>query len=423
MTNRKAIARRASLAFAGAALVGLTTSGCTSPDLQSPTPEQTTLSYVTFTGGDAGVKYENLIAAFEDANPGVDVKLEILAGDDSYDSIITSRIAAGTAPDIFEVRNNDARPYIEADLLTDLSDQGWVDAQIPTVANLARDWGGSTFVFVPEVNSGGVFYNVEIFDELGLEIPETWDDFLAVVKEIRAAGITPLSVGAKDGWTLGVQWTQMMRASSNPEEGAALTAGDISYSDASTGKIIPAFADLIAAGGFDADASGVDWPSSANAFALGQTAMMIQGTVALPAIRAAAPDAKIGMFPLPFVPAGTDAPLALAPAASQAIPVSAPHADLAKKFLDFWASPEVHAAYLKDASALSSLETSTADGMDPAFASMSELLETRGLEIAGFVRPTPEVSAAIQSGMQSLLVGSATVDEVLEQIDAAQAAN
>ncbi|WP_307292997.1 ABC transporter substrate-binding protein [Microbacterium natoriense] len=404
-------------------MLALSLAGCTSPSSGGgDAGADKELVFVTFTGGDAGVKYENLIAAFEEANPGVNVKLEVLAGDDTYNSIVTSRMSSGTSPDIFEVLNNDVTPYVEADLLTDLSEESWVDDQIDTVRNLADLWDGKTFSFVPEVNSGGVFYNVEMFDEAGIEVPETWDEFLEVVKAFRAEGITPLSVGGKDGWTLQTQWTQMMRASSSAEEGALLTSGKVKYSEASTAAIIPAFADLVAAGGFEPNATGVDWPSSANDFALGRTAMMIQGTVALPAIRTAAPDGDFGMFPLPFAPDGTDAPLALAPAATQAIPANAPHPELAKKFIDFWASAEVNSAYLKDAAALASLQTSTSGNLDPAFEEMSELLSTRGIDIAGYVRPTPAVGAAIQAGMQSLIVGSATVEQVLEQIDAAQAA-
>lgn len=397
----------------------LVVSGCASTD-DGDAAGDTELTIVTFTGGDAGVKYENLIAAFEEANPGVEVELEILAGDDTYNTILTSRMASNTAPDIFEVLNNDPRQYIEAELLTDLSDEPWVEDQIDTVRNLADQWDGTTYTFVPEVNSGGVFYNTELFDEVGVEVPETWDEFLDVVREFRSAGITPLSVGGKDGWTLQAQWTQMMRAASDADEGARLTSGELLYSESTNADIFRAFAELVEIGGFDPNATGVDWPSSANDFALGRTAMMIQGTVALPAIRTAAPDGEFGMFPMPFAPEGVDAPLALAPAATQAIPASAAHPELAKKFLEFWASPEVHTAYLKDAAALSSLVTSTSGDIDPAFAEMSALLPTRGIDIAGFVRPTPAVGSAIQAGMQSIMVGTSTVDEVLAQIDAAQ---
>ncbi|MDQ0614015.1 raffinose/stachyose/melibiose transport system substrate-binding protein [Microbacterium sp. W4I4] len=410
----------------GVAVVGvvaLIAAGCSSASsADRDKPESNTLSIVTFTGGDAGIKYENLIAAFEKANPEVDVKQEILAGDDTYNTILATRMASGTAPDIFEVLNNDLRPWLESSLLTDLTVQPWVKNEIETVQNLAEQTEGKTLSFVPEVNSGGVFYNVDMFEERGIEIPETWDEFLDIVKRFRADGITPLSVGGKDGWTLQTQWTQMMRATSTPEEGAKLTSGDLKYSKASTAAIIPAFADLVAAGGFDPNATGVDWPSSANDFALGRTAMMIQGTVALPAIRNAAPGGNFSMFPLPFSADGVPAPLALSPAATQAIPTTAANPKLAKKFLDFWASPEVHAKYLTDASALTSLVTSTAGDIDPAFKSASELLPTRGIEIAGLVRPTPEVGAAIQAGMQGLMVGSASVEQVLEAIDAAQAA-
>ena len=55
---------------------------------------------------------------------------------------------------------------------------------------------------IPFRLDGKVFaYNRDIFDELGLEVPTTWDEFLAVLDAIKADGTyTPLAEGNQDQW-------------------------------------------------------------------------------------------------------------------------------------------------------------------------------------------------------------------------------
>src|SRR5690606_4508940 len=47
-----------------------------------------------------------------------------------------------------------------------------------------------------------MFYNKTLFDELGLEEPTTWDEFIALNEQLLAEGVTPMALGAKDPWVL-----------------------------------------------------------------------------------------------------------------------------------------------------------------------------------------------------------------------------
>ena len=44
------------------------------------------------------------------------------------------------------------------------------------------------------------FYNKDIFNELGLEVPETWDQFIEVLDKIKASGMDPIAEGNQDKW-------------------------------------------------------------------------------------------------------------------------------------------------------------------------------------------------------------------------------
>ena len=51
-------------------------------------------------------------------------------------------------------------------------------------------------------NAYGIYYNKDKFEELGLKIPETWDEFEQLVKDIVAKGQAPFGIAGADAWTL-----------------------------------------------------------------------------------------------------------------------------------------------------------------------------------------------------------------------------
>ena len=51
---------------------------------------------------------------------------------------------------------------------------------------------------------GAFFYNKKLFAKAGVKAEDikTWDDFLGAVKKLKAAGITPIVVGAGEKWPM-----------------------------------------------------------------------------------------------------------------------------------------------------------------------------------------------------------------------------
>lgn len=408
-----------------AALVGCSTSSdsSSSPDVAN---EKTTLKFVTYTGGDAGVKYENVIKAFEAANDGITVEMEVIPGDDTYNNVITSRIEGGESPDLFEILNSlpGEKPYVDAGLLLDLSDRPWVDDQLPVVAEAADFFDGKTYQFISQLDATGVFYNKDMFDKYGVTVPTTWNEFLDAINTFKGAGVVPLGTGAKDGWPLVVQALAM--AASLPEfapggqDAADLVAGDATFT-ASDGwrTTVDDFAALVKSGAYDPDASGVTWPASAEDFAAGKSAMFIQGTFAIPSIRAANADLNMGLFPLPYVPTGEPPVVSVSYGGILAVPAEATNVGAAKKFLDFLAQDDILATYLTDARAFSPMNGVVPE-LDPAAQEIVDALAAKSSEFALASGLVPATQGALQSGLQAIIAGSGTVDETLAGMDRAQ---
>ena len=97
-----------------------------------------------------------------------------------------------------------------SDMLMDISDYEGLDSIKQAYLDIDK-----ALEFVPEdgvyavpyvANAAGVLYNRAMFEEYGWEIPETWDEFIALCEQIQSEGIQPLYFGFKDTWTCLAPW-------------------------------------------------------------------------------------------------------------------------------------------------------------------------------------------------------------------------
>jgi raffinose/stachyose/melibiose transport system substrate-binding protein len=419
---------------AGLAITGtmaLALAGCSASTASTTSsPAHGTITFVTYEGGAAGAKWTQLIKSFEAANPGDKVKMEVEPGDATYDNLVKSRIQGGNAPDVFEVVNGlpGELPYVKAGLLKDLSNQAWSKKLIPAIAAYSASTDNRTYTFTTSINTVGVYYNKSIFTKYGVSVPKDWNAFLAAVKKFRAAGVTPLSLGAKDGWPLPIQISAMI--SSEPgysaapsKEAPSLLSGKLAFSkSAAWQKVTSDFASLVKMGAYDQDASGVTWPSSATEFANGNTAMMLQVDAAIPAIRTANPGLDFGDFVLPYVHAGQTPAVPIGGSAMLAIPAKAKNSALAEKFLDYLATPSVMKRYLQTAVALSSLKGITPKA-DPAVEELLPALNKKAVDFTLAQGTDAATTAAETSGLQAMVAGSGSASDLLNAMDRAQTTN
>lgn len=164
--------------------------------------EDVTLTWLIDDTQATAVIAEALADAFIAENPNVSIEFELRPSGAEGDNIVRTRLATGEMSNLFWYNSGSLLQALNpTQTLVDLSDQPFmdnlVDSYIPTVS--AGD--GVYGVPVGTGMGGGIFYNKTVYEDLGLEVPVTWEQFVANNRAIADAGIVPVAATLADSWT------------------------------------------------------------------------------------------------------------------------------------------------------------------------------------------------------------------------------
>jgi len=165
--------------------------------------------------GEDSSQYPNMVRAVEEfeAKTGHTVVLQYLENE-SFKAKLPTMLQSNDRPDIFYswgggVMYDQAR----AGFLRDVS--GVVpDSYLDTVSAAAADaftFEGQRVGLPLQVSQVAWWYNKELMNQAGIDVSQIkmWDDLLDAVKQIKAAGITPICMGGKDKWPVHFVWTHL----------------------------------------------------------------------------------------------------------------------------------------------------------------------------------------------------------------------
>lgn len=146
------------------------------------------------------------IAKFEEAYPNVTLEVMNTADGDDYLTKVTAELASGNVPDLFRTwLTGRLQPFVSAGYvypMNELVEGSEVLSQ--TVSNASKpysSYGDDTFYAIPLIASAEIiFYNKAIFEECGLSVPQTQEEFYAACETLKANGYTPIAMGGADAW-------------------------------------------------------------------------------------------------------------------------------------------------------------------------------------------------------------------------------
>ncbi len=194
-----------SLAACGGGDGGTPSSGA-SADLTVPDQKEGTLSMVTkFADPQYAPYFEKVVADYEAANPDVDIELEQV-GDQPYKDKIRVQSAANDLPDIyFSWAGDFANKFIRAGLAADLTNVIGPDTEVGSTlapaALEAFEYEGKNFGLPINLDGKYLAYSGAAFEEAGItQEPATLEELLADCDKLSDAGYTPIAFGNQFGW-------------------------------------------------------------------------------------------------------------------------------------------------------------------------------------------------------------------------------
>jgi len=193
-----------------------------------------------FTDEDA-VKFEQSISDFEEKT-GIDIQYE---GSKEFEATIAIRVNGGNAPDIADfpqpgllanfARDGkvlDASAFLDMNWLKQNYNQSWLDMSMMEGAEGNEIMAGVWH----RVNAKSlVWYPKREFEEAGYEVPETWDELIALSDQMVADGVTPWCIGIESGAATGwpaTDWLEeVMLRTTSLENYDKWTRGELPFTD------------------------------------------------------------------------------------------------------------------------------------------------------------------------------------------------
>ena len=257
-----------------------------------------------------------------------------------YNATLRQQLDGGIGPDLFYSRTFSTG--------AELSENGFnvVCNDIPGVKDNFSDSAlggfidkdGNIFAVPFAAVSHFVYYNKAIFAENNIEVPATFEDFLAVCQQLKDAGIQPLSNGIAANWDiLECVLCGMIPNYITTEERLAYESGERKLNDETFVRVLSDFAKLVP---YLPEAFATIDNDNANVmFGLGQSAMLIDGSWSYGTLAGDDYDIDVGFFPIP-APAGNAAGYSLHPDCGFAGNAASAHLEEVKAFLAWVASVE-----------------------------------------------------------------------------------
>ena len=131
---------------------------------------------------------------FMEENPGVKISYTTQGSD--YEQLMKARMASNDLPDIFATHGWSVARYSE--YLRPLNDQPWFGTVEEAFKRNIENADGQIFVLPLNMDQGGLMYNKTLLAELGIEIPKTWDEFMAACQLAKDKGYTGVVIAGKD---------------------------------------------------------------------------------------------------------------------------------------------------------------------------------------------------------------------------------
>lgn len=379
---------------------------------------------------------EKMIAAFEAKNPDIKINYTNYNYNPEYLAALAAASGSNTLPDIIGLQTGsltqqyrdylvDITPYAEKSWGPDWRDKFYkVDVDQLQLGNPKGD--NSTYILPIESQIINIVYNKKLFEEVGAEVPTTWEELKEVSAKLTEKGYAPLYFGGADGWQhINVF---LMLANQFGDDFYKAQEGSVKWTSPNLVKAMNAYQDMFKSGIMQVGAlSNNSYPDGVNLFISGKVGMMALGSWWLQEYTAENPaqNVKDWVFDNFYLPPYEDGGQASPPIGGvdfgYGITKNCKNPEAAWRVLESFAAGEGIQEAINDLNNLPAFKGIEPQGDIPQFIKDQLNKYSSVLDIAKNQRiGSPEVENALQNALAGVASGQLSPEEALEQVQKVQ---
>ena len=157
--------------------------------------------------------YQSVVDGYLKLHPDVTIEMTILENE-AFKAKTSTLMQSGNPPDVFQSWGGGLMStYAAAGLLRDISKEvlgtAWGNSMAPGVLGVYQ-YNGKQYGMPYDMGAVSFWYNKALLAKVGYKtFPATWPDLLTLVSKLKAAGITPIALGAGDKWPAHFWWSYL----------------------------------------------------------------------------------------------------------------------------------------------------------------------------------------------------------------------
>ncbi|SDI07179.1 ABC transporter substrate-binding protein [Alteribacillus bidgolensis] len=316
--------------------------------------------------------YQSLIEKFEEKHPNI--KVDLYAPPEA-ETILRTRLVKDDMPDMLAIAGSALYGELaDAGILKDYSDSGLIEdiqpAYLEMLDDLTEKEPGGTYGVPYATNANTVIYNKEKFEQLGVEPPKTWDEFIEILDKAKEEGEIPIYFTLQEAWTGMIAWNAVA-GNLEPEQFAQKKNNDEASFQQDYQEVADKMLTLLEYG--HDRTFGIGYDDGNNAFANGEGVIYLQGNWAVPELLEVNPDLDLGVFPMPVTNEPDENDLVSGVDVLFATLEESEHPEEAQLFIDFMLEEENMKQYTDEQAAFPALEGVYED--DPVLGGIRENFE------------------------------------------------
>jgi raffinose/stachyose/melibiose transport system substrate-binding protein len=409
-------------------------SSTAAPTKEGSSSEKVKLTIGHFWVDDDGILFRNTLDEYRKENPNVNLVEEAIPHD-PYRIKMTTLGASGDFPDLFVANGSMLIDYIPKGYAGSFNeeldkDPQWKEGFLPNsfdeFTTGGKIYGIPTALFSAHL----IYYNKDIFNKVGItSFPQTWDEFTAAIKKLKDNNYTPIAMGNKSNVPVGsVIFGTLADRFTGTDWFKAMKEHKAKFTDPDFVKALTTLQDLAKMGAFNPDINSIDNTQAHSLYFNKQAAMTIDGAWELNDVVKTAPDDvrnATALAVLPAVPGGKGDALTVAGGSGWAFSYNAKltgaKKDAAMKLIKKLSS-EPYGKLQIENNGQPAVKVSDYDHskLSPLAVDYFKLMSDKKYSPIYDIQLSPALVEALYKGIQDLLIGGITPEELAKKVQTVQ---